>query len=381
MATIVNWDTLRELAAVRAERGWAISLYLGLDPRVAPTAPEVSTRVNALLAHGERKLDARRDELTHEARKGVQADLERIRRWFAEDFDRSGTAGVAVFASSPDGLFRTLALAAPVDDAIRLDRDLMLAPLVGLVGKGDGPLVAVVNRERGDVYRLEDGSFVQVADLSEEQGGLRRSDQGGWSQSNYQRWFDEVAEKHVKDVAEELNRRVRRRHVPVVVVGPEEIRSEFVDALTQETRTALLGWAAAEAHATPAQVLSAISPLLEEAEAAEEAELLERWRGLAARGERATAGWADTLDALSDGRAEVLLVAEGGNRTVWQCGACGRASTSSGECPLDGIPLDERENGVDVAVHRALSHGSTVHVVRHHDDLGPAEGIGALLRY
>jgi len=159
------------------------------------------------------------------------------------------------------------------------------------------------------------------------------------------------------------------------VVGPEEIRSEFVDALAQDTRTALLGWAAVDAHATPAQVLDAISPLLEEAE------LLERWRGLAARGERATAGWADTLDALSDARVEVLLVAEGGNRSVWECPACGRAATASGECPLDGIALDERDNGVDAAVHRALAHGSRVHVVRHHDDLGPAEGIGALLRY
>jgi peptide chain release factor subunit 1 len=381
MATIVNWDTLRELAGVRAERGLAISLYVNLDPSLAPTAPDVAARVKALLAHGERKLDARRDDLTHEARKGVQADLERIRRWFAEDFDRSGTVGVAVFACSPDGLFRTLSLAAPVDDAIHLDRELMLAPLVGLVGKGDGPLVAVVNRERGDVYRLEDGSFVQVADLNEEQGGMRRSDQGGWSQANYQRWFDEMAEKHVKEVAEELNRRVRARRVPVVVVGPEELRSEFVDALAQETRTALLGWAAAEAHATPAQVLHAISPLLEEAEAAEEAELLERWRGLAARGERGTAGWAATLEALSDGRVEVLLVAEGANRTVWQCPACGRAAASPGECPLDGIAMDERENGVDVAVHRALAHGSRVEVVHHHDDLGPAEGIGALLRY
>jgi hypothetical protein len=43
--------------------------------------------------------------------------------------------------------------------------------------------------------------------------------------------------------------------------------------------------------------------------------------------------------------------------------------------------MDERENGVDVALHRALTHGSLVEVVRHHDDLGPAEGVGALLRY
>ena len=337
--------------------------------------------MNALLAHGERKLDARRDELTHEARKGVQADLERIRRWFAEDFDRSGTAGVAVFACAPDGLFRTLSLAAPVDDALRLDRDLMLAPLVRLVGKGDGPLVAVVNRERGDVYRLEDGGFVQVADLTEEQGGLRRSDQGGWSQANYQRWFDEVAEKHMKDVAEELNRRVRQRRVPVVVVGPEEIRSEFVDALAQDARTALLGWAAVEAHATPAQVLDAISPLLEEAEAADEAELLERWRGRPQRGARDGRLGRHARGA-SDG-ARRGAARRGGREPdgVAVRGLRPRGRDLGAKCPLDGIAMNERDTastsqctGRSRTAAASRSSGTT-RISR------PAEGIGALLRY
>ncbi len=381
MAATVSWETLRDLAGYRAERGWAISLYLGLDPSVAPTAPDVASRVNSLLADAERQLDARRADLTHDAREGLKADLERIRTWFANEFDRSGTQGIAIFAAGPDGLFRALPLQEPVDDEVCIDLELMLAPLVPLVGKGDGPLVAVVNRERGDVYALRDGDFVQIADLSDEQSGMSRSDQGGWSQARYQRRFDEMAQKHMKDVAEELNRRVRERPAPVVVVGPEEIRAEFTDALAQETREALVGWASAEAHSTAAQVLEAISPLLEEAESAHEAELLERWRELAGRGERATTGWADTLEAVSDGRVDVLLVAAGSNRPVWQCPACGRAAATSGECPLDGIPMDEREHGLDVAVHRTLAHGGTVQAVRHHDDLGPVEGVGALLRF
>jgi peptide chain release factor subunit 1 len=381
VASTISWETLRGLADFRAERGWAISLYLGLDPSVSPTARDVESRMNSLLDDVERQLEARREELPRDAREGAKADLERIRAWFDTEFDRSGTWGVALFAGGLDGLFRTLPLMEPVADESWLDRELMLAPLVPLVGKGDGPLVAVLNRERGDVYRLHDGTFVQVADLTDEQSGMSRSDQGGWSQARYQRHFDELAEKHMKDVAEELNRRVREQTGPVVVVGPEEIRTEFVDALAQETREALVGWAAAEAHATPAQVLEAISPLLEEAESAHEAELLERWRGLAAKGERATAGWEDTLEAVSDARVDVLLVADGRNRTVWQCPACGRAAAKAGECPLDGIPMEERDHGVDVAVHRALAHGGTVQSVRHHDDLGPAEGIGALLRF
>jgi peptide chain release factor subunit 1 len=381
VAPTVSWDTLRDLAAYRAERGWAISLYLGLDPSVAPTAPDVASRVSALLSATERQVDARRDELPREAREGLKADLRRLEDWFAGDFDRSGTRGVAVFAAGPDGLFRALPLAEPVEDGASIGEQLMLAPLVPLVGKGDGPLVAVVNRERGDVYRLRDGGFVQVADLTDEGPGMSRSDQGGWSQARYQRYFDELTQKHLKEVAAELDRRTRERAAPVVVVGPEELRAEFVDGLAQETREALVGWAAAEAHATPAQVLDAIAPLLEEAEAAQEAELLERWRELAGRGERATSGWGATLEAVSDGRVEVLLVADGTDPVVWQCPACGRASAEPGDCPLDGIPTDEREHGLDVAVHRTLAHGGTVQAVRHHDDLGPAGGVGALLRF
>ena len=232
------------------------------------------------------------------------------------------------------------------------------------------------------MYRLEDGSFVQVADLTEEQTGMSRSDQGGWSQANYQRHFDDIAEKHMKDVAEELNRRVRERRVPVVVVGPEEIRAEFEDALAQETHAALLGWAAVESHATPAKVLEVISPLLEEAESAEEAELLERWQELAGRGGRATGGWPETLEALSDGRVDVLLVASGRSRTVWQCPACGRAAAVAGRLPARRDPDGRRATTASTSrCTGALAHGSRVHLVRHHDDLGPADGIGALLRF
>ncbi|HSL65782.1 MAG TPA: Vms1/Ankzf1 family peptidyl-tRNA hydrolase [Gaiellaceae bacterium] len=384
MAATVGWDTLRELAGYRAERGWALSLYLGLDPSTAPTAADVDARLSSLLAEGERRLEARRDALPREAREAAKADLGRIRAWFEHEFDRSGVQGVAVFAAGLDGLFRALPLAEPVEDEIRLGLELLLAPLVPLVGKGDGPLVAVVNRERGDVYRLRDGAFEQVADHTDELP-MTRSDQGGWSQARYQRYFDELAEKHMKAVAGELDRRVRERTGPVVVVGPEEIRAEFSELLAQETRQAVVGWAVAEAHSTPAQVLEAIRPLLREAESAEEAALLERWRGLAGRGERATAGWDATLDAASDGRVEVLLYANGGgrpaNRAAWQCPVCGRGAAGPGACPLDGVPMDERENGLDVAVHRTLAHGGTVRPVRHHADLGPAEGIGALLRF
>ena len=53
MAATVSWDGLRELASFRAEKGCAISVYVDLDPSVAPTAGDAASRVNSLMHEGE----------------------------------------------------------------------------------------------------------------------------------------------------------------------------------------------------------------------------------------------------------------------------------------------------------------------------------------
>jgi peptide chain release factor subunit 1 len=380
MAATVSWERLRELAGFRAEKGCAISLYIDLDPSVAPTAGDAETRVNSLLSEGERSDGASRGDLTHEEKQGLKADFERIRRYVDDEFNRDGARGLAIFAAGLDNAWTVLALSESVTDGVTVGHDFYLAPLVPLVGRGEGALVAAVNRERGQIYRLRGGKLVDLADRSEEQP--RRHDQGGWSQANFQRHVDGLAAEHMRTVAEELDRQVRRLHRPSVVIAcPEEYRSELLEMLSQETRSALAGWINAEAHAGPAELLDLARPVLDESRARQETATLERWREEAGRNGRAASGWAETLEAASDGRVEYLLFDEAADRQVWQCPACGRASLEEGSCPLDGTRMEPRRHGVDVAVHQALAHGGAVWAVRHSPDLGPAGGIGALLRY
>jgi peptide chain release factor subunit 1 len=379
MASTVSWEKLKELAEFRAVRGRAVSLYLDLDPSIAPTAGDVATRANALLREGDRALAAM-TELTHDQRAALKDDFDRIRRYLDDDFDRQGTRGLAVFADGPDNLWQVLPLTEPVPDAVKARTELYLAPLVPLMGRGEGALVAVVSRERGEVYRLHDGKLHELADHGEEQPS--RHDQGGWSQANFQRHIDELSAEHMRLVAHALNREVRRLHGPgVVVVCPEALRSDFEPLLSHEARAALAGWTQAEAHASPSRLRELALPVLEEWRAREEAVALERWREEAGRNGRAAAGWESVLEAASDGRVEVLLFQEGANRGAYQCPRCGRASTSDGNCPLDGTRLENRPDGLDVAVHQTLAHGGTVRAVGQRRDLDPVEGVGALLRY
>lgn len=380
MAGTVTWDELRDLAGFAANEGLAISLYLDLDPSVAPTAAELETRLNSLLDEGGKQAGAFERELSHHQRIALRADFDRIRTWCDVEFERDGARGLAIFCAGLDELWRPLPLTETVPDRITLGEQLSLAPLAPLVGRGEGALVVMVSREQGRIYRLQAGRLVDVADHFDEQ--LRRHDQGGWAQARMQRHVDEHALEHLRRVAGEVDRLVRAAgRPPLVVFAADEFRAEFGELLSRETRGALAGTAHAEAHASPAELLEAALPVLERWREGREAEILERWRAEAGRNGRASAGWEETLAAASDARVEMLLFQEGTGRPVRRCPRCGRLSVDAERCPLDGAATTEFEDGLDLLVHMTLAHGGKSWAVRHRQDLDPVEGVGALLRF
>src|ERR671925_295529 len=234
MPETVNWDGLRELAVFRAEKGCAISLYLNLDPRTAPTAGDADTRFRSLLSEGERHAGANSRGLTHDQRVGLKADFERMRDYFENQFERDGVRGLALFSAGLDNVWRPRGLTEPVPDCVKVGRDFHLAPLVPLVGRGEGAIVAVVGRERGELYRLSAGRLDEIVDRTDDVPG--RHDQGGWSQARFQRHIEKLVGEHLRDVAEALNRRVRRMRSPkVIVVSTEETRAEIDGLLSKET--------------------------------------------------------------------------------------------------------------------------------------------------
>jgi peptide chain release factor subunit 1 len=380
VTSTVTWNSLRDLAGFRAQNGCAISLYLDLDPHNTPTAATADTRVNALIDEVERSEAARRPELTHEQKEGLRGDVRRLRDYFEQEFDRDGTLGLAVFSASLDNLWIPVPLSAGVPDAVKVGRNLYLAPLVSLVGRGEGALVIFVGRERGDLYRLRAGRLEEIVEQHDETPG--RHDQGGWSQSRYQRHIEKLVHDHLKEVAEHVDGQVRRLRGPrLIVVASEETRSEFENELSHDARKAIIGWTTADAHATPAELVELVEPLLESWRAEQETEAVERWKEEAGRNARASSGWGPTLEAASDGRIDLLLFQEGADHPAWECPACGRVGLDGGACPLDGTAMEQREHGLDLAVHQTLAHGGTVWAIRQRQDLDPVEGIGALLRF
>jgi peptide chain release factor subunit 1 len=229
------------------------------------------------------------------------------------------------------------------------------------------------------VFGLRNGRLGEIVDESEEQPG--QHDQGGWSQARYQRHIEKLVRDHLKAVGGEIDKRVRRERGPdLVIVAPEELRPEIEGKLSSDAREAIVGWASAQAQASPAELLEVVRPILDRVYAERQRAAVDRWREEQGRGGRAAAGWRQTLEAASDGRVELLLVDVRANRQAYRCPSCGRAVADAGACPVDGATLQLHPDGVDLATHLVLTTGGAV-ISRADDDLIAHEGIGALLRF
>jgi peptide chain release factor subunit 1 len=373
---VITKQRLRELAKLRPDGHKVLSVYLNLDPSEFPTPKHRSTEFESLLDVVERAL--RDGELEHAQREALKQDVERIRSWFVNEFDASGTRGVAVFAASGAGLFEVHRLARPIRSEVTIDDSPFIEPLASMPG-GDGYAVLLINRKLARILAGGNDGMREVMSFVDDVHSWH--DQGGWSQARYQRGIAKETHDHVKHAHDDLFRLFKRGLVQRLIIGcPEEMRGEVQDTLHSYLRERIAGWLEIDVRASPAEVAKEAAGIIERDERDRERHWLDRLKGGLGRNERAVAGLADTLDALNEQRVEGLLVNDGHRAEGYASPKADFLSTEPGAAPT-GEELQKREDVVESAIERALDQSAEVVIVRHHPDLQALGSIGAMLRF
>ena len=362
-----------------------ISLYLDLDPERFATPPARSAQIRSLMDQAARGLEAA-DGLSHDELMALRADLQRIEDYLSSrgtDGDLfKGSRALGVFCSGQDDLFEVVQLTRPTPGRVVIGRAPYVEPLVAAAGQRRW-LVALVNRRiarvlGGPADRLEeDGSFSEYVH--------GQHDQGGWSQARYERSVEKDTDDHLRRAAEAVNQRWREeRFHRVALGGPVEIVPRLEAFLSPEVR-ACLAAGRIEVDLSSAgdnEIREALAKLVVQDEKEHERDLLDRMAAGVGTGGRAVGGPADTLQALNERRVQTLLLEPGFDRSAIRCRSCGLLMLEGeGRCPADGGQIEELEHLREAAVEAALGQDADVVVVRHHPDLGPQQGIAALLRF
>jgi len=375
MAVIVK-ERLRELARIRPAGHKVLSLYLNLDPSEFPTPRDRSVELESLLHTAEAGLRA--DSLDHAQKDELKRDLERVRTFFKEEFDASGTRGVVVFAASGADLFEVMKLPSPVSSEVMIDDSPFIEPLTAVPGS-DGYCVLLINRQ---VARILVGGAAGMREVVSIVDDVHRwHDQGGWSQARYQRGIVKETHDHVKHAADELFKRFKQGTVQRLIIGtPEELKGDITPSLHSYLRDRIAGWIEIDVKSSPANVAKEAAAVIERDEQERERHWLERLKSELGRNARGAAGLEATLEALNERRVEALLVQHGVRAGGYANAAADFLSAEPGESPA-GDKLHEREDVIEHAVESALEQSAEIVVVRHHPDLESIGSIGAVLRF
>jgi peptide chain release factor subunit 1 len=376
--TEIDPATLRRLSGLRPEGAKVLSLYLNLDPAEFATPPARETQVSSLLDEADRKV--REQELGHDERRALGEDLGRVREFLRRGLPAEGARGLAVFCSGPADLFEVLKLPEPVAAAVIIDDSPWVEPLAALA-HGETIAIALVNRRHARILRGTREALKEVEVIRDDTHG--QHDQGGWSQPRYERSVDEEVAEHLRRSASALFTEYKRERFDRLLVGaPEELVGAFEQTVHPELRARLGGRVRVDVeHSRPEDVLAAAAEPLREADRAREREALDRLAEGLGRNSRAASGLADVLGALHERRVEILLYGEGLRAAGVQCPRCGWLGAQARACPVDGGPLEQRENIVENAVEAAILQSAEALAVRHHGDLARYGGIGAVLRF
>lgn len=379
----VTEDVLRELSQVRAEGETFLSVYLDLDPSRFATAPARASEVDSLLDAAHREIEA--GKRPHGELMALRASLARARELLNDPSPLAqGARALALFLCEPLGTERVLRLARPTASAIVISDEPFIAPL--LEEGPAGHLCALLVDERharvlvgGSPETLREG-----VSFGDDVHGRQKT--GGWSQARYQRSQREDVEGHLRHVARMLHDLLRISPYERLLIGcAEPLWPRVLEQLHPDVRARVHEERLRldVADASIADVQRAAATALAGEQRAHEDELIERLIERHARTQdgRAAVGLADVLHALVERRVEALLYDAGMKAPGVRCPRGDWIDVDGETCPIDGTPLEHREDIVEDALAAAENQSAQVLALRERPELGPLGGIAATLRF
>ena len=349
MADTLSPARLRELAELQPDEGRVLSVYMDLDPAEFGTAPARTTQITSLITDARHHVDEL-DDLTHDERKALKADVETVRETLSQPgIADSGTRAAAVFACSPAGLLEVVRTPRALPPKVVVDRTPYVEPL--MLDQGvERWCVLLANRRSARLFIGPPAELEETDRVEDNVHSQHR--RGGWSYPRYERSVEEGVRDHLGRVAQVTFARLKARRFERLLIGaPQETVGDLESRLHPYLKERLAGQVRLDVeNASTDEVRRAAAARVTELEEQREQAALERLRAGIGGGGRAAAGRDEVLRALEEARVECLLLA----------------------------------NGVEAGglIEKALETSATVLILRHHPEhLGPHGGIAALLRY
>jgi len=251
-------------------------------------------------------------------------------------------------------------------------------------------VVALADRAGADLYAFRHGPE-DAPDVRQEVRGdefpIRKVKPGGWSQRRYQERAENTWEENAEDVAGAIVRLAGRVDARLVVLaGDERARGLIAHAWPAGFDTPVevvhgeRPWDGSGPN-VPDDVQAVVDRFVE----LETSALVERFAEERGQGDLAADGAGPTLGALSASQAAVVLLRDdfgddvGDDPRAWSGPAPVPVAANRDDLAALGVENPREVRTIDAAIRAAIATDAGVRLVPR--EVGPADGVGALLRW
>lgn len=375
---MITKEYLKTLASYQNERGFLLTASLSTS-RLDDWRQTVPTFLNSEFG---RIIKERNPGKEH--KKTLEEDFQRVLDVLNYEVDRQ-TQGLVVIADGSQGIFERIPLPLRLKNRLIVEPHPYIRPLVHALAVMEPFLVVRVSRDDSSIYLID---WWQLAEEHDFEGPYLRSTDKDTGEVPVKEYYaaarqETLVEQHFKDVGQALDRLVEETGVRrVALCGQHDIAANFRKTLSIRANARIAAEIPCDAAASLNQLLAAAREAVRDARIDELSQVAQRiHEGLGPQG-LGVAGFDQTMQALTLGQVQTLLVERGYRPPGCMCMAEGLVrAVQEAACPACGgevVPLDDV---LGEAVRLAVLQGAEVEVAERVALLHDMGGVAALLRY
>lgn len=357
------------------------SLYL-LTDRKEVTLDQMVTQAHSLLNAHARELLSR--SLPHAHRESVVTDFRKIRE-YVEQLPEATFKGLAIFACSGKNFWQVYTLPQRVKNALIVDSDPYIRPLVAILNQYHRLAFLLVDRRRAQLFELFMGEIQEQTELisPDVPAKVRFAGWYGLEEKRVVRHIEQHIHEHFKRVAETLYQLYKTRQYDYFILSAQpHILPEFEKHLHTEIINRVIARLDVEPFSLDINQVKE-KALRIEREFMEErlARQVEELVTAAKKDHRAVVGLRETLKAANLKAIRTLYIVEDKKIRGRQCSHCGYLTLEAPKCPICQHSTRPVADFFDELVEATLHMNGEYFTVPAHNPLSEYEGVGAWLRF
>jgi peptide chain release factor subunit 1 len=371
--TPVTEIDIRDLAEIYDDLNVYLSVYL-------PTASKEDEAKNRAFVDGRRRaIEAALPQDLKGSFEETMAMVEDLLFWKPIPGER----GRIVFASALPSFLHVYRIGIEPVHAMVLDTSPFLLPLAKLRDDYLDYGVLLLDSKEARLFCVRSNVPEEMSHLSTDL--MNKHKKGGWSQMRFNRLRKGAIKFFLSEVVEDVQESCSLHSMRgIVVAGPGDAKRQIIEMLPSETKKGkVLAVVDLPIDAPQKEIVEVGDKIALADERTRSMDRAEELRAEILRGGLAVLGVEATRDALSAGRASVLVLLKDASMPGWICERCQIIEVRERPpetCPACGGPTSTVDV-VEELYELAERTGAEVEFVEEDACLASSEGVGALLRY